>query len=649
MRTDIYQTPRALVVPRASRPLTKRLEGPLGRDYRTAYPLLVPMLLLMFGLIGWPLLQAVYLSFTRTVGLKTGPFIGLGNYVDIWRNSEFHDSIWVTIKFTFFSVFIKFWVALAAALVLNGKIRYRAFLTALVMLPWIVPEVVTALAWRAIYDPIFGGLNNMLIALHLSNQGVSWLGDPRLALPSVIVVNIWKGIPFFAIVLLSGLKAIDQEQYDAASIDGATTFRSFLHITLPGLKYVIIVCTLLSTIWTFNGFGLVFLLTSGGPGSATELYSIYAYRAINAFQYGSGTAIALSMAPILALFIVFLGRYMMSGGKYDEVTNVPSVMSWLLWPFTFIMNLAGRLLMSVIDAVEDGLLALGRWRRGGQAAVITSGKHAMKVAQTIGYVYLAALLLFEMFPFYWTIITAFKTEDQVSSGTHVFWPNPWTIVHFGELLFTTSFPIWFKNTVIVAIVTTFISVFCASLGAYAITRLRWRGSGLLATLVLITYLVPGVMMVIPLYKIMSQLHVANSLGALMVAYPAFIMPFATWLLMGYYRSIPEELEEAAIIDGCTRFQAYYKVVLPLTAPALLATALFAITNSWNEFLFAFVFIFSEGAKTLPVGLAQMVIGDIYPWGQMMASALMMAIPVVIIYTLGQKAMVGGLTAGAVKQ
>jgi multiple sugar transport system permease protein len=216
------------------------------------------------------------------------------------------------------------------------------------------------------------------------------------------------------------------------------------------------------------------------------------------------------------------------------------------------------------------------------------------------------------------------------------------------MLSQTDFPIWLKNTVSVAVVTTAVSVVAAALGAYALVRLRWRGARTFSVVVLITYLVPGIMLLIPMYKILSELHLNNSIKALMATYPSFILPFATWLLMGYYRSIPEELEEAAQMDGCSRMAAFFRVVLPLVKPALLATALFAITASWNEFLFAFAFIFSDTSKTLPVGLAQMVLGDIYPYGNMMAASIMMTVPVVLLYVLGQRYMVEGLTAGSVK-
>jgi multiple sugar transport system permease protein len=159
---------------------------------------------------------------------------------------------------------------------------------------------------------------------------------------------------------------------------------------------------------------------------------------------------------------------------------------------------------------------------------------------------------------------------------------------------------------------------------------------------------PPALMFIPLYFILVQLRLQNTLLSLMVTYPSFTLPFAIWLMMGYYRSIPEELEDAAMIDGCNRTQAYFRVVLPLVRPALLAVAMFAVTQAWNEFLYAFTFIRSQEVFTLPVGLQGMIIGDVQPWGELMAASLMTALPVIVIYMLGQKFMVAGLTAGSVK-
>jgi multiple sugar transport system permease protein len=261
---------------------------------------------------------------------------------------------------------------------------------------------------------------------------------------------------------------------------------------------------------------------------------------------------------------------------------------------------------------------------------------------------LLPMLFFVLFPFYWIVITAFKSELQIQRYTSIYWPDPWTLDQFRTLLFKTEYLLWFRNTVIVAASTTVLSVLFAALGGYALARLRFRGAGTLTTALLITYLLPGSLMFIPLYRILTKIGLINTFGSLIITYPTFLMPFATWVLLGYYRSIPVDLEDAAMIDGANRLTAFLRITLPLAAPALLAVTLFAFTNAWNEFLFAFVFLTSEKLFTLPVGLQQLVFGDIYPWGQLMGASLLMSIPVVILYIYAQKYMVEGLTAGSVK-
>jgi multiple sugar transport system permease protein len=202
--------------------------------------------------------------------------------------------------------------------------------------------------------------------------------------------------------------------------------------------------------------------------------------------------------------------------------------------------------------------------------------------------------------------------------------------------------------VFVAAASTLVSVTLASLAAYALTRLRFLGAGLLTTLLLITYLLPGTLLFIPLYQTLTSLGIIDSYAALILTYPTFLLPFATWVMMGYFRSIPVELEEAAMIDGASRFYIFLRIVLPLATPALLSVTLFAFTNAWNEFLFAFVFITKESLRTLPIGLQSMVVGDILPWGKLMAASLLTAVPVAVLYVYAQRFLVEGLTAGSVK-
>jgi multiple sugar transport system permease protein len=585
---------------------------------------------------------------TRNVITRTDQYVGLDNYVRLLEDVDFRAAVANTFRFTIFSVVIKFIVGMGIALLLNSRLPFRNVLTGLMLLPWIVPEVVTALTWLSIYHPIFGGLNPILMQFGLIDRPVAWLSD--YPMPSVIAVNVWKGIPFYTILLLAGLKAVDREQYEAAEVDGASAVQRFRHVTLPNLRYVIIVTLLLSFISTFNTFGLIYLMTGGGPGGATRLYSILAYeKAIISLRFGPGAAVAFSMAPLLFLLIFVLARVMrrdpgINGIEKESLMDRISgaagqllgfVLDLFFLPFEWLVEGFGNLVKAIIPKSKTGQPRLKRSQR---ANLSMGGRLLM----------LLPILIFVLFPFYWMIITSFKGTPQIQQMESVFWPSPWTIEQYRSLLFETSFTTWFRNTVLVATTSTAISVTLAALAAYALSRLKFLGGGTITTLLLVTYLLPGSLLFIPLYRTLTTLGLINSYAALVLTYPTFLMPFATWVMMGYFRSIPVELEEAALIDGANRLTAFWKITLPLAAPALLSVTLFAFTNALNEFLFAFVFITSESLKTLPVGLQLLVFGDIYPWGQMMAASLLMAIPVVVVYIYAQRYLVEGLTAGSVK-
>jgi multiple sugar transport system permease protein len=651
-----------------NRPVGKRLDQMFGKDWRIALAFLAPTLILMAGLILFPFVNAIVMSFfTRNIR-RQDVFVGLTNYIRLFSDEEYLGALLNTVRFTVFSVVTKLFVSLLIASVLNSRIPGRNVLSGIMLLPWIVPEVVTALTWRGIYDPIFGGLNPVLQALGLINRDVAWLAEPNLALASVIAVNVWKGIPFFTILILAGMKSIDRELYEAAEVDGANAFERFLHITLPSLRYVIAVTMLLSTISTFNSFGLVYLLTGGGPGGETRVYSILAYeRAMLQFRYGPGAAVALSTVPFLAVFILLLARFMRQGiGQPPRETRASRAMRRLgrllgslagliVWPLEYVsyqVDVLTARLSRLISGSSKGSLnpsAPSAASAGGSRGyTVLTRRQREGAAVVLRYVVLLPFLLFVLFPFFWVVVTAFKGDLQISERISLFWPAPWTLQQFNTLLYQTSFTTWFKNTVIIASVTTVLSVFFAALSGYALARLRLRGAGALTTGLLVTYLLPSSLMFIPMYRILTGLGVINTHLALILTYPTFLIPFAAWVMMGYYRSIPEDLEEAAQIDGATRFSAFWRITLPLAMPALLAVTLIAFTNAWNEFLYAFIFLTSENLITLPVGLQKLVFADIYPYGQLMAASLLMSIPVVAVYIFAQRFLVEGLTAGSVK-
>ena len=266
------------------------------------------------------------------------------------------------------------------------------------------------------------------------------------------------------------------------------------------------------------------------------------------------------------------------------------------------------------------------------------------------YVPLIVFVIVLLFPFYWMGITAFKPNNELlSRDGNPFWIIEPTLAHVKKLLFDTAYPQWMWNTVLVSVVATFFSLAASVLAAYAIERLRFTGAKHVGLAIFLAYLVPPSILFIPLASVVFQLGLFDTRLALILTYPTFLIPFCTWLLMGYFRSIPYELEECALIDGATRWQILVKIVLPLAVPGLISAGIFAFTLSWNEFIYALTFVSSSEIKTLPVGVVtELVEGDVYHWGSLMAGALFGSLPVAFIYSFFVEYYVSGMT-GSVKE
>jgi multiple sugar transport system permease protein len=266
------------------------------------------------------------------------------------------------------------------------------------------------------------------------------------------------------------------------------------------------------------------------------------------------------------------------------------------------------------------------------------------------YLPLIGFVIVLLFPFYWMTITSFKpNEELLSRSSNPFWIVAPTIAHFKKLLFETAYPEWLWNTVLVSVTATTISLAAAVLAAYAIERLRFQGAKTVGVAIFLAYLVPPSILFIPLAAIVFQLGLFDTRWALILTYPTFLIPFCTWLLMGYFRSIPYELEECALIDGASRWQILIKIVLPLAVPGLISAGIFAFTLSWNEFIYALTFVSSSEIKTVPVGVVtELVEGDVYHWGSLMAGALFGSLPVAFVYSFFVEHYVSGMT-GSVKE
>jgi multiple sugar transport system permease protein len=266
------------------------------------------------------------------------------------------------------------------------------------------------------------------------------------------------------------------------------------------------------------------------------------------------------------------------------------------------------------------------------------------------YLPLAFFLVAMLFPFYWMAITSIKPNRELYNARimPLIVHQP-VLKHYTDLIEQTNFLTWTYNTMLVAIVTTVISLLIGTMMAYPLARMNFPGAAIVAIGVAATYLVPQPLLFIPMSDIINMLDLGNTLSAVMLTYPTLLIPFCAWLLMGYFKSVPRELEEAARIDGASRFQAMTRVVLPLCTPGLLSAGIFAFTLAQNEFLYALIFLNTSEVRTVPVGaITELIRGDVFYWGQLMAAALLGSIPVALIYSFFVEYYVAGLTAGAVK-
>ena len=267
----------------------------------------------------------------------------------------------------------------------------------------------------------------------------------------------------------------------------------------------------------------------------------------------------------------------------------------------------------------------------------------------LGYVFLLVVAGWTFFPFYWQLATSLRADVDLYTKQVDLVPKVLTLEHYAKVLGSGSqFQTQFANSAIVALCTTLIAIVCGAMAGYALTRLRFFGRAGLARILVYAYLAPATVLFIPLFMMMQNLHLRDNLLGLVMAHLTFSVPFATWMLMGYFKSIPVELEEAALVDGANRLTALWRIIMPLSAPAVVVVAVFSFTLSWNEFLYALVLVQAKDKMTAPIGLTSFVVGDVFYWGQMMAAATILSLPPLLLYLFGQRWVVAGWTAGAVK-
>ena len=277
----------------------------------------------------------------------------------------------------------------------------------------------------------------------------------------------------------------------------------------------------------------------------------------------------------------------------------------------------------------------------------SSSTRRFVIGRMLTYAALGQAVILVLFPIYWMLATSLKLPRDILRVPSL-WPSRFSLANFEKLLADGQFLLSIRNSFIVASTVTVISVIISSFAAYSMVRFRYRFRGVIGRLILFAYLTPGSLLFIPLSIVMAQLKLGNSLQGLILVYLTFSLPLSTWLLQGYFRGVPRELEEQGMIDGLSRFGALLRITLPLSAPGLAAVAIFTFTGAWNELLFALVLTTSESVRTAPLALNYLITSDVLPWGPLMAGAAISSVPLMILYFVAQRFMVAGMTEGSVK-
>lgn len=264
------------------------------------------------------------------------------------------------------------------------------------------------------------------------------------------------------------------------------------------------------------------------------------------------------------------------------------------------------------------------------------------------FIPLIVLLIFVLFPYLWAVLTSLKIDSQIRSGESMFWPDPFTLKHYISVITKTPFLKWYLNSTITAIGSTVIGIIAGAPAAFALTRFKFHGKNIISTSVFVTYVIPATLLFIPFMVMMSSLNLHNTLTGITIVYTTMTVPFCTWVLVGFFKSVPIELGESAQLDGCSKFGAFIRIDLPLVRPGLIAVALFSFNLAWMEYIYALTLLTNDLKKTLPIGISSLQVGDMFPWGTLMAAAILTSIPIIILFIILQRYFISGLTMGAVK-
>jgi ABC-type sugar transport system permease subunit len=580
-----------------------------ARRRRAGLLLVAPALVVLTLVVLYPIVRTAALSLQNaqlSAGELGTSWAGLDNYRRMGSDEAFATAARNSAFFTVAEVVLVVGLALAAALLLDHPRGRSPFFRTILLVPWAIAPVANAVLWKWIYNANYGVLNAALVGLGAVERPVNWLGDPNLALRMLLLADVWKSIPFIALLLLAGLQNIPAYLYKAAQLDGANAWQRFRFVTLPG------------------------------PADATLLLNFLAYRvSFNFLDFGYGAAIANVIFVIMFVLALVVIRAMKPGAPRRTLTPGPSPAA----------AGEGRAAAAALDraplAHRNGREVGGEGNPRLRRARRTLSIWAVRLG-------LAVFTFWTLAPIVWMIVSSFLRQRALSSRPPDLRPESWTFGNYAKVLATGQGLVpALLNSTIVALGTTLIALALGAAAAYALARLGVPGGNRIALLVLATQMFPGIVIVIPLFIVLSRLGMIDTYPGLIAVYLSFVLPVAIWILKGFFEAIPPALEKAAAVDGASVLQTFRLVVLPISLPPLFAAAIFAFIESWNEFLFAVILTRTQ-TKTIPIAISEFAGQYQTQVGQMLAAAALACVPVVVLAIIFRRAILLGFAEGAIK-
>lgn len=639
-----------------------------------------PSLLLIALIIAYPAVEMIRTSFLKvnSIGLTQG-YTGLGNYRNLFGEPALGHVLTNTVLWVVLVVAATIVISLGLAQFLNKRFAGRRIVRWALIVPWAASLVMTATVWRYIYEGSYGMLNRVLLDLGLIHSPVEWYQDSSTSFWCLIIVGIIVSIPFSTFVLLAGLQAIPADVYEAARVDGAGPVQIYRKVTFPLLRPALLTSAVLNTIYVFNSFPIIWVITGKLPGDQTDTTMTFMYKIAFTYRLDVGEAAALAVLNVIVLLVVvtfFLRRVRWTAGT--EAGGRPARRGRLSAATTGAIRgaravLAPRRTGAAMTARSEpaapapprpagaGQDNPPERARAGPVAARSPGP-AERAGRLLGRLWspmrpagLAAagaiVAAFFLAPYAVMFLSALKSNHDLFRSPALYLPTSWQWGNFASVWKAIPLASYLVNSLIIAAVSTAI-VLCVSLpAAYFTARHEFRGKRAFLYTVLVTQMLAPVALVIGIFREVNLVSGAvNSYWAIIAVDAAFNLAFSIWILNGYLASIPKEIEEAAMVDGAGRLRTMVRVVLPLARPGIVTAVIFTFIQVWNEFVVAET-IFNDptnNRETLTVGINAFVGLYQTQYQYLFVASIIGIVPVVLLFAGIERYLVGGLTAGSIR-